>query len=100
MHFDSLVVLVLGYGFRIYGLCLYCVMLCMCKCYIYIYIYNITFYNRNESEHFLTRGNNVQFLKYLSPKTFVFLTLAITLLTLLWMLSTLILAMEYFYITP
>ena len=31
MHFDGVVMLVLAYGFRVYGLCLYCVVLCMCK---------------------------------------------------------------------
>ena len=40
MRFYGVVVIVLAYGFRVYGLCLYCVMLCMCKCYI-IYIYII-----------------------------------------------------------
>jgi hypothetical protein len=35
MHFDG-VVIVLAYGFHVYGSCIYCVLLCMCKCYIYI----------------------------------------------------------------
>ena len=28
--------------------------------------------SKNESKHFSARGNSVQFLKYLSPKVFVF----------------------------
>ena len=57
-----------------FGLWISCVWLVftlyMCKCYIYIY--NITPYSRNESKHFPTRRNNVQFLNYLSSKNFCF----------------------------
>lgn len=39
-----------------------------------VLLYNIIPSNRNESKHFPRRGNNVKFLKYLSPKTLFFIS--------------------------